>query len=250
MKTKTKSKKVTKTEVDPNDLDLQEVSLLEVDSTDGDATQVLDVSKTPDFTVDFSTLKTWIRDLDDTTRLRVYTNEFTPWFISRNKERMQSLNEDLKKLNLFNDKLKRTAVVMKKADDKKAAKKNNSSKDRPYGFNSPIKVPKKILQFLKKNLLEEDENVIEYKKKDGSTNQIEVMDVMKRSDITSLLYWYCELKNLKNEDDKRIITPDKALKSLFGKALSKNENLTFSNFQTKLKVLFDEESSNNKTKKV
>ena len=72
---------------------------------------------------------------------------------------------------------------------------------------------------------------------------------MKRPDITALLYEYCNQKNLKLESDKRVIKPDKNLRKLFGDALNANENLTFTNFQTKLKYVMDKNNTSTKKKK-
>ena len=157
---------------------------------------------------------------------------------------------DMKVLSLFNDKMKKTAMALQKAKDKKDKKRTSSSKDRTFGFCAVVKTPKKIYNFLKKHCQTDDTSMFHHVKSDGTTNLIEISHEMKRSDITTLLYWYCDIKKLKNENDKRIITPDKELRTLFGKALKKDEHITFSNFQTKLKVLFDEDTDNKKSKQV
>lgn len=243
-KTKSKSKK-------SDDLDLEEVSLLDIDSNDGDVNEVLDISKTPEFTSDYNTLKTYVRSLDDTQRVKVFTEEFIPWFNARNKERAQSLNNDSKVMSLFNDRLKQVSRNMQKADLKKAEKKSKANSDgKTYGFCAVVNTPERIYKFLKKHCVEDKENdTIEIIKSNGTTSSIQISKTMKRSDITVLLYWYCSQHNLKNENDGRIITPDSELRKLFGSALKKDETLTFHNFQSKLKILFDEDN-NTKSAKV
>ena len=191
-------------------------------------------------------LKPFVRQLNETQRLSVYLEEFVPWFNAREKKRHQEALEDHKKNAMFIQQLNKTSTLLKnikKKSDARNAKKANSN--REYGFNKEIEVPKVFLDFFAKHLSKE----VSIKKKSGNINIIKVSKQMKRPDITALLYEYCTQKNLKLESDKRVIKPDKHLRKLFGKALKDGENLTFTNFQTKLKFVFENNENSNKNKK-
>lgn len=267
-KTKTKTKKQVKkelveeevseeeivSELDVSDVasedevvseDEVEINLLDVDSN-GDATEVLDVSKTLDFESDLTLLKSFFRTLDESSRLTVFVEEFAPWYALREKKRKEEANEDRKKREMILQQLNKTVTLLKNQKKKSDTRKKNKSKsNREYGFNKEIDVPKVFLDFFSKHLPKE----VTIKKKGKPENLIKVSKTMKRPDITALLYEYANQKNLKLETDKRIIKPDKYLRKLFGSALEENENLTFTNFQTKLKHVFNtSETKNSKTK--
>lgn len=226
-------------------LSSNEVDLLEEEST-GDATDVLDVSKNPDFESELSDLSTWFKKLDEKSRLTVFLEEYMPWFNERKKQRMKEEKEDERKFQMFLTGLNKTSTLLKalkKKETKRNTKKANSN--REYGFNKEIEVPKVFIDFFGKHLPKE----VQIKKKSGNINTIKVSNKMKRPDITALLYEYCNQKNLKLESDRRVIKPDKNLRKLFGDALDENENLTFTNFQTKLKYVMDKNSTSTKKKK-
>ena len=103
-----------------------------------------------------------------------------------------------------------------------------------------VPVPKDIRDFFKRTKIDSVETLDKTSK---LKKTVVVSDKMTRPDITLLIYYYADRENLKMEDDKRIIIPDKELKRLFGPALGPNENLTFANFQTKLKYLYDKAKS-------
>ena len=224
-----------------------EIDLLDEDSN-GDATEVLDVSKTPDFESELTLLKPFFRKLDESSRLTVFVEEFAPWYALREKQRKEEANEDRKKREMILQQLNKTVTLLKNQKKKSdAKKKNKNSSNREYGFNKEIAVPKVFLEFFAKHLPKE----VSIKKKGKPENLIKVSKTMKRPDITALLYEYANQKNLKLENDKRIIKPDKYLRKLFGDALEENENLTFTNFQTKLKHVFTvSETKKSKSKSV
>lgn len=235
---------LSENEVSENEVSSQEIDLIEEDSN-SDVTEVLDVSKSPNFESDISELTTFNKKLDETSRLNVYLDKFIPWFNDRQNQRLKEAKEDERKRLMFIRGLNKTATLLrniKKKNDKRSAKKANST--REYGFNKEIDVPKIFLDFFSKHLPKE----VSIKKKSGDTNLILVQKKMKRPDITALLYEYCTQKNLKLASDKRVIKPDKNLRKLFAGALEDGENLTFTNFQTKLKYVMDKNKITSKKK--
>merc|ERR1711998_165653 len=95
----------------------------------------------------------------------------------------------------------------------KGNKGNGKHKD-PSGFNKKTEVPQSI-----RDLFNIDPSVL-----------------MARTEVTKQLYEYIRTNNLQDPNDKRIIHPDKKLKSLF--TLQDNEDLSFSSFQTHMKKLY------------
>ncbi len=227
--------------VSEEDVDL---SLLDEDSND-DATEVINASKTPNFESELALLKPFVRQLDEASRLSVFLEEFAPWYAAREKQRKEEANDDRKKREMFFQQLNRTVTLLKTQKKKSDARKSKKEKsNREYGFNKGIDVPKIFLDFFSKHLPKE----VTIKKKGKPENLIKISKTMKRPDITALLYEYANQKNLKMETDKRIIQPDKHLRKLFGDALEENENLTFTNFQTKLKFVFQHNKTITKSK--
>jgi chromatin remodeling complex protein RSC6 len=210
-----------------------DINLLDVESNDDDD-ETVGVSKIPSFDSDIAILKSYFQSLEDADRLRVYLTEFRPWFELNAKLRRDQEMQHRKLEKMLLEKLNRTSnhfIKEKKKKQNKKGRKNGSNN----GFAMVRDVPKPFLDFFKKNKLDTAHIIRQGK----PTKTIIVSDKMKRPDITALLYYYCDQKNLKTESDKRIINPDKELKKLFGDALGPNETLTFRNFQTKIKMIFE-----------
>ena len=93
-------------------LSSNEVDLLEEEST-GDATDVLDVSKNPDFESELSDLSAWFKKLDEKSRLTVFLEEYMPWLNERKKQRLKEEKEDEKKFQMFLTILKLSFKVFK-----------------------------------------------------------------------------------------------------------------------------------------
>jgi hypothetical protein len=126
--------------------------------------------------------------------------------------------------------------LMKKTSEIKKLKANELALAKKYGFNRPIKIPKILFDFFECHFRTKE--VIDVR--NGKERIMLIDRLMSRAYVTRLLYIYCSKNNLRLENDKRIIIPDKYLRKLFGKGLKDRENLTFSNFQTKLVFLIKE----------
>jgi chromatin remodeling complex protein RSC6 len=121
------------------------------------------------------------------------------------KEAMGVHNEQMKVLKSMMEKLNK----IHKKEIKIAGKKKKKEKDPnapKFGIAAPSEVPKEVAEFLD----------LDPKKK------------LARTEITKKLYGYIDKNNLKDEDKKSLIHPDKKLKKLF--KMDNNEELTIQSF--------------------
>jgi len=205
--------------------------LLEEDSTD-----TTPVSSVPTFE-DLDAVKVWLTSLDDHQRvLDVYKHFTSTFYPSRMKELTSGMTDLQKMYNLIQDKQKRSMNVLRKEQTKRLKRqKVSSGKTKEYGFNTTEKLPTEIHKFLKKHIYKTKSEVEVGKGKKQVVLKLE--ESMRRPDVTKLLYFYIDKKNLKDPDDKRIIHPDANIKKLF--KLSKGEELHFKNFQTHLSNVYN-----------
>ena len=140
-----------------------------------------------------------------------YADEFTHLV-----EQLKNLQSALKDLTVYTSKLEKRVAKDQKAVQKrvngKRRRTNNSAS--PSGFSKPGKVSDELRTFLK---LDTDE-------------------LIARTEVTKRINAYCKERGLQGKEDKRILKPDKTLKTLL--RLGKNDELTFFNLQKYMKVHF------------
>ena len=140
-----------------------------------------------------------------------YADEFTHLV-----EQLKNLQSALKDLTVYTTKLEKRVAKDQKAVQKrvngKRRRANNSAS--PSGFSKPGPVSDELRTFLK---LDKDELVA-------------------RTEVTKRINAYCKEHGLQGKEDKRILKPDKTLKTLL--RLGKNDELTFFNLQKFMKVHF------------
>jgi chromatin remodeling complex protein RSC6 len=131
------------------------------------------------------------------------------------EKKVSKLTTDLSDTRSLLEQLKKIKTEVKITSDKKNNKK--------IGLASPIKVPNTIKKLLN------------------------ITDDVKRSklEITHLLYEYIDEKKLKNENNNRIINPNKSLMKLFN--IKKNEKMSFDNFQQFLSRAYNESQKNDES---
>ena len=140
-----------------------------------------------------------------------YSDEFTHLL-----GQLRSLQTTLKELTTYTVQLeKRVAkdqrIVQKRVNGRKKRVNTNNS---PSGFSKPGPVSDELRSFL--NLGPED--------------------LIARTEVTKRINLYCKEHGLQGEKDKRILNPDKQLKTLL--RLGKGDALTFFNLQKYMKVHF------------
>lgn len=140
-----------------------------------------------------------------------YAEEFTHLV-----EQLKVLQNSLKELTVYTSKLEKRVAkdqkVLQKRVNGKRKRTNNSAS--PSGFSKPGPVSDELRTFLK---LGKDE-------------------LIARTEVTKRINAYCKEHGLQGKEDKRILKPDKTLKSLL--RLGKNDELTFFNLQKYMKVHF------------
>jgi chromatin remodeling complex protein RSC6 len=110
--------------------------------------------------------------------------------------------------------LKELETIHKK-ELKTAGKNTNKKSGKKSGFNKPVPVPVPLQKLLKLD------------------NQ-----PLARSNVTKLMYKYIRENNLYSPETKKIIIPNKEMRTIFG--IKKNNVMEFENFQTWLKKLYNE----------
>lgn len=140
-----------------------------------------------------------------------YADEFTHLV-----EQLKVLQNSLKELTVYTSKLEKRVAkdqkVLQKRVNGKRRRTNTSSS--PSGFSKPGPVSDELRTFLKLS--------------DG--------ELIARTEVTKRINAYCKEHGLQGKDDKRVLKPDKTLKTLL--RLGKNDELTFFNLQKYMKVHF------------
>lgn len=139
-----------------------------------------------------------------------YSEEFTHLV-----EQLKVLQNSLKELTVYTSKLEKRVAKDQKAIQKRVnGKRKRANTSSPSGFSKPGPVSDELRTFLK---IGKDELVA-------------------RTEVTKRINAYCKEHGLQGKEDKRILKPDKTLKTLL--RLGKNDELTFFNLQKYMKVHF------------
>jgi chromatin remodeling complex protein RSC6 len=140
-----------------------------------------------------------------------YADEFTHLL-----DQLKSLQTTLKDLSVYTTKLERRVAKDQKAVQKRVngKRKRTNTSSSPTGFSKPGPVSDELRAFLK----------------------IEAGELVARTEVTKRINAYCKEHGLQGKEDKRILKPDKVLKTLL--RLGKNDELTFFNLQKYMKVHF------------
>jgi|TARA_B110000208_G_scaffold175305_1_gene220727 chromatin remodeling complex protein RSC6 len=140
-----------------------------------------------------------------------YADEFTHLL-----EQLKSLQTTLKDLSVYTTKLERRVAKDQKAVQKRVngKRKRVNTSSSPTGFSKPGPVSDELREFLK----------------------LEAGELVARTEVTKRINAYCKEHGLQGKEDKRILKPDKVLKTLL--RLGKNDELTFFNLQKFMKVHF------------
>ena len=140
-----------------------------------------------------------------------YTEEFTHLV-----EQLKVLQNSLKELTVYTSKLEKRVAKDQKFLQKRVngKRKRNNTSSSPSGFSKPGPVSDELRTFLKLS--------------DG--------ELIARTEVTKRINAYCKENGLQCKEDKRVLKPDKTLKTLL--RLGKNDELTFFNLQKYMKVHF------------
>ena len=140
-----------------------------------------------------------------------YADEFTHLV-----EQLKVLQNSLKELTIYTSKLEKRVAKDQKVLQKRVngKRKRTNTSSSPSGFSKPGPVSDELRSFLKLA--------------DG--------ELIARTEVTKRINAYCKEHGLQGKDDKRILKPDKTLKTLL--RLGKNDELTFFNLQKYMKVHF------------
>lgn len=130
--------------------------------------------------------------------------------------KLKTLQNDLKELTTYTAKLeKRVArdqkAVQKRVNGKRRRTNPNAS---PSGFSKPGPVSDELSKFLK----------------------LGKGELIARTEVTKRINAYCKEHGLQGKEDKRVLKPDKTLKTLL--RLGPKDELTFFNLQKYMKVHF------------
>lgn len=140
-----------------------------------------------------------------------YAEEFTHLV-----EQLKVLQNSLKELTVYTSKLEKRVAKDQKVLQKRVngKRKRTNTSSSPSGFSKPGPVSDELRTFLKLS--------------DG--------ELIARTEVTKRINAYCKEHGLQGKDDKRVLKPDKTLKTLL--RLGKNDELTFFNLQKYMKVHF------------
>ena len=140
-----------------------------------------------------------------------YAQEFTHLV-----EQLKVLQNSLKELTVYTSKLEKRVAKDQKVLQKRVngKRKRTNTSSSPSGFSKPGPVSDELRTFLKLP--------------DG--------ELIARTEVTKRINAYCKEHGLQGKDDKRVLKPDKTLKTLL--RLGKNDELTFFNLQKYMKVHF------------
>lgn len=128
---------------------------------------------------------------------------------------------------------------------KKNKRANPDPNKKPAGFETPTPIPEKFFKFvtgaLKKKKFSEE------KTKELEERDLKADSEIPRSFVTRMVYDYIKHQNLYKEtenDNKRYINPDAAIKELF--SMGDDEEIGFFNFQTYVCRLFPKKDKKSK----
>lgn len=140
-----------------------------------------------------------------------YADEFTHLV-----EQLKVLQNSLKELTVYTSKLEKRVAKDQKVLQKRVngKRKRTNTSSSPSGFSKPGPVSDELRTFLK----------------------LGKEELIARTEVTKRINSYCKEHGLQAKDDKRILKPDKTLKTLL--RLGKNDELTFFNLQKYMKVHF------------
>jgi chromatin remodeling complex protein RSC6 len=140
-----------------------------------------------------------------------YASEF-----SHLVEQLKVLQNSLKELTVYTSNLEKRVAKDHKVLNKRVngKRKRTNASSSPSGFSKPGPVSDELRTFLKLA--------------DG--------ELIARTEVTKRINAYCKEHGLQGKDDKRVLQPDKTLKTLL--RLGKNDELTFFNLQKYMKVHF------------
>ena len=140
-----------------------------------------------------------------------YASEF-----SHLVEQLKVLQNSLKELTVYTSNLEKRIAKDQKVLNKRVngKRKRTNTSSSPSGFSKPGPVSDELRTFLKLA--------------DG--------ELIARTEVTKRINAYCKEHGLQAKDDKRVLQPDKTLKTLL--RLGKNDELTFFNLQKYMKVHF------------
>ena len=140
-----------------------------------------------------------------------YAQEFTHLV-----EQLKVLQNSLKELTVYTSKLEKRVAKDQKVLQKRVngKRKRTNASSSPSGFSKPGPVSDELRTFLK---LGKDE-------------------LIARTEVTKRINAYCKEHGLQGKDDKRVLKPDKTLKTLL--RLGPKDELTFFNLQKYMKVHF------------
>ena len=140
-----------------------------------------------------------------------YASEF-----SHLVEQLKVLQNSLKELTVYTSNLEKRIAKDHKVLNKRVngKRKRTNTSSSPSGFSKPGPVSDELRTFLKLA--------------DG--------ELIARTEVTKRINAYCKEHGLQAKDDKRVLQPDKTLKTLL--RLGKNDELTFFNLQKYMKVHF------------
>jgi hypothetical protein len=133
---------------------------------------------------------------------------------------------------------------------KEAKKKNKRSNPdpnkKPAGFETPTPIPEKFFKFVTSGL--KKKKFSEEKTKELEEKDLKADSMIPRSFVTRMVYDYIKHLNLYKEtenDNKRYINPDSAIKELF--SMEDEEEIGFFNFQTYVCRLFPKKEKKSKS---
>ncbi len=132
---------------------------------------------------------------------------------------------------------------------KEAKKKNKRANPDPNkkaaGFETPTPIPEKFFKFVTTGL--KKKKFSEEKTKELEEKDLKADSMIPRSFVTRMVYDYIKHQNLYKEtenDNKRFINPDAAIKELF--TMEDDEEIGFFNFQTYVCRLFPKKDKKDK----
>jgi chromatin remodeling complex protein RSC6 len=138
------------------------------------------------------------------------------------EDKIEELKEALKENYVQQKKLMNELNILMslhKKEVKTAIKMSKGSAGKLSGFNKPEPIPEPLRELLD----------IENK-------------MLPRAQVTKSLYKYIKDNEMYNANTKREIVPNKEMKEIFG--IKKGDTMTFYNFQTWLKKVYDENTVN------
>ena len=180
-----------------------------VEATPATDVPVVDTPVVDTPVVDTPVVDTPVESTNDS--INNYASEF-----SHLVEQLKVLQNSLKELTVYTSNLEKRISKDHKVLNKRVngKRKRTNTSSSPSGFSKPGPVSDELRTFLKLA--------------DG--------ELIARTEVTKRINAYCKEHGLQAKDDKRVLQPDKTLKTLL--RLGKNDELTFFNLQKYMKVHF------------